>query len=134
MGTSRKITERQLTLAKDAAEARKKVLEGKGITGDAVANDPQWRNLDAKFRQIIARLKAISTVEGVAADLEKRKAERLAAEAAEKAERKSGKKAEKKPAKAEAKPAKKKEGGGGGGKDKPPAKPKKEAGEKAEKK
>jgi hypothetical protein len=132
MGTSRKITERQLTLAKEAADARRKVLEGQGITGEAVANDPQWRNLDAKFRQIIARLKAISTVEGVAADLQKRKEERLAAEAAEKAERKSGKKAEK-PAKTEGKPAKKKEGGGGG-KDKPPAKPKKEGGEKAEKK
>ena len=133
MGTSRKITERQLMLAKEAAESRKKVLEGKGITGDAVSNDPQWRNLDAKFRQIIARLKAISGVEGVAADLEKRKAERLAAAAAEKSDRKSGKKAEK-PAKAEAKPAKKKDGGGGGGKDKPPAKPKKESAEKAEKK
>lgn len=130
MGTSRKITERQLTLAKEAAESRKKVLESKGVTGEAVARDPQWRNLDAKFRQIIARLKAISTVEGVAVDLQKRKEERLAAEAAEKADRKSGKKAEK-PAKAEAKPAKKKDGGGG--KDKP-AKPKKEGGAKAEKK
>lgn len=121
MGTSRKITERQLTLTKDAAEARKKSLEAKGITGDAVTNDPQWRHLDSKFRQIIARLKKISAVEGVAAELEQRKTERLAAQAQEKADRKAGKKAE---AKEEAKPAKKeKKEGGAAAKA---AKPKKE--------
>jgi hypothetical protein len=125
MGTSRQITERQLKLAKEAVATRVKALQEKGLNADAFGDDPAWRHLDARFRQVNSRLRKIAEVEAVEVDLAKRKEERIAQQAQEKAERKAPKK---KAPKVEEKPAKKPKEAGG--KDKPPAKPKKEKAEK----
>jgi len=134
MGTSRQITESQLDRAKAALAVRVKVLEGKGVDPDKFRNDPHWRKLDARVRQIGARLRKLAEIETVNAEVTKHKEERLARIAAEIAERKAGaagKKAkpekEKEKGKGEAKGAKKEKE-----KDKEKA-PKKEKAEKAEK-
>lgn len=129
MGSSRQITESQLDRAKAALAVRVKALEGQGIDKAKFKNDPQWRKLDARVRQIGARLRKVAEIETVNAEIAKLKEERIARIAAEKAERKSGaagKKAkpEKEKGKGEAKAGKK-------DKDKEKA-PKKEK-EKAEK-
>ncbi|MBS0263763.1 MAG: hypothetical protein JSS02_17615 [Planctomycetes bacterium] len=113
MGTSRKITETQLDRAKGELAARAKVLTEKKVEAKKFKLDPIYRKLDAKVRQITARLRRVGEIEQNNADLLKHKEERLAAAAAEKAERKAagGKKPKAEKAKAEAKPAKKEKAG-----------------------
>lgn len=97
MGTSRQITEGQLQQAKADLEVRAKALEGKGIAKDKFHRDPQWRSLDAKVRQIAGRLRHMTEVETVDAELKKSKEERIAGRAAKRAERKASRVAARKP-------------------------------------
>jgi hypothetical protein len=125
MGTSRKITESQLSHAKAALAVRAKTLQDKQVEPKKFKNDPQWRNLEARVRQIARRLRTLADVEAVTADVARLRDERIARIAAEKAERKSagGKKA--KPEKEKGKDAK------AAKKDKAPKKEKAKAPEKA---
>ncbi len=109
MGTSRQVTESQLERAKAALAVRVKALESKGVESGKFRNDPQWRKLDARVRQIIARLRKVGEIEANNAELLRLKEEREARIAAEKAERKAGagKKAKPEKEKGEAKAAKK---------------------------
>lgn len=107
MGTSRHITESQLDRAKAALAVRVKALEGKGVAPEKFRNDPQWRKLDARVRQIGARLRKVAQIETNNAEVAKLKEERLARIAAEIAERKAG------PAAKKPKPEKEKEKGKG---------------------
>lgn len=109
MGTSRQVTESQLERAKAALAVRVKALENKGIESGKFRSDPQWRKLDARVRQIIARLRKVGEIEANNAELLKLKEERQARIAAEKAERKAagGKKAKPEKEKVETKAAKK---------------------------
>jgi protein required for attachment to host cells len=111
MGTSRHITESQLDRAKAALAMRVKALLGKQVDAKKFKTDPQWRKLDARVRQIAMRLRKVSEVESVNADVVRLREERVARIAAEKAERKvaGGKKAkpEKEKGKGDAKATKK---------------------------
>ncbi|HEY3969734.1 MAG TPA: hypothetical protein VGM05_34635 [Planctomycetaceae bacterium] len=126
MGTSRKITESQLERAKSALAGRVTALTEKKVEKKKFKHDPVWRKLDARVRQIAARLRKVAEVETNNADVIKHKEDRIARVAAEKAELKAsgGKKAkpEKEKGKGDAKAAKKEKA------------PKKEKGEKSEKK
>lgn len=125
MGTSRKITETQLDHAKAALAVRVKKLQGKQVEPKQFKTDPQWRNLDARVRQIAMRLRTLTDVEAVTADVARLREERIVRIAAEKAERKAagGKKA---------KPEKEKgKGDAKAKKDKAPKKEKAKAPEKA---
>lgn len=109
MGTSRKVTETQLDKAKAALAARVSALKAKGVEAKGLKNDPKWRLLDGKVRQIAGRIRKIAELEAVEADLAQHRIERQAQLAAKKAEKKAGVKKvkeDKKPkakAKAEAK-------------------------------
>ena len=90
MGTSRRITESQLERAKAALAVRVKALTEKGLETKTFRSDPHWRQLDAKVRQIAARLRKVAEVESVNEEVAKLKVERLARIAAEKADLKAG--------------------------------------------
>ena len=90
MGTSRKVTETQLDKAKAALAARVSALKTKGVEAKGLKNDPKWRLLDGKVRQIAGRIRKIAELEAVEADLAKHKIERQAQLAAKKAEKKAG--------------------------------------------
>lgn len=129
MGTSRQTTERQIAEAKEAVQLRAKELEAlaaaKGQGAAKVDDDPVWRHLHARARQLGARLRKIAEVEATNALVEQAKIDNAARRAAEKQEAKVSKKAKpakegKDKAKGEAKPEKKKEKS-----DKPAAKGKK---------
>ncbi len=126
MGTSRKITESQLERAKSALAGRVNALTEKKVEKKKFKHDPVWRKLDARVRQIAARLRKLAEVETNNADVIKHKEERIARAAAEKAELKAsgGKKPkpEKEKGKGDAKAAKKEKA------------PKKEKGKEPEKK
>ena len=87
MGTSRKVTETQLDKAKAALAAR---VTAKGVDAKGLKNDPKWRLLDGKVRQIAGRIRKIAELEAVEADLARHKIERQAQVAAKKAEKKAG--------------------------------------------
>jgi hypothetical protein len=106
MGTSRKTTESQLVQAKASLSLRVKALQQKGVEAKKFKADPKWRALDAVVRQINSRLRKITEVETVNAELVKLKAENEAKIVAEKAERKSGASKKPKPEKDEGKKAK----------------------------
>lgn len=55
--------ERQLGSAQSRLEARNTQLESAGIAADARRNDPAWRSLDAKRRQIITQLGSVKKIE-----------------------------------------------------------------------
>ena len=123
MGTSRRITESQLERAKAALAVRVKALHDKKVDAKKFKTDPQWRMLDARVRQINARLRTVAEGEAINAQAAQHKIDRLARIASEKAERKAGaagKKAkpEKEKGKTDAKAAKK---------EKPPKKEKEKA-------
>jgi hypothetical protein len=90
MGTSRRITESQLERAKAALAVRVKALQEKGTEAKKFSSDPHWRQLNARVRQIAARLRKVAEVEVNNSEIAKLKVERLARIAAEKAERKAG--------------------------------------------
>ena len=90
MGTSRQITESQLERAKAELAVRVKALQEKGLDARKHNSDPMWRMLNARVRQISMRLRKITEVEMINADVAKHRAERQAQIAAEKAERKAG--------------------------------------------
>ncbi|HEY2252399.1 MAG TPA: hypothetical protein VGH74_15105 [Planctomycetaceae bacterium] len=106
MGTSRKITETQLDHAKAALAVRVKTLQGKNVEPKKFKADPQWRNLDARVRQIAGRLRTLTDIEAVTADVARLKEERLVRIAAEKAERKAAGGKKPKPEKEKGKDAK----------------------------
>lgn len=124
MGTPRKTTERQFQDAQVALAAHVKLLQGKGIEDQKLSRDPVWRKLDSRVRQIRARLRAISSMEVLNAEVAQRKTDRLARIATEKAERKAS---AGKPKAPKEKPAKEKSEAKAAKKEKAPAKPKKEA-------
>ena len=124
MGTSRKITESQLEHAKAALAVRVKSLQDKQVEPKKFKTDPQWRNLDAKVRQIAMRLRKLSDVESVNADVVRLREERVARVAAEKAELKAAGGKKHKP---------EKEKGKGDAKAKKEKSPKKEKGKGPEK-
>lgn len=111
MGTSRRITESQLDRAKTALAVRVKALTEKKVEAKKFKNDPTWRRLDARVRQIASRLRKVAEIETNNAEVTKHREERIARAAAEKAELKAGggKKAkpEKEKGKGDAKAAKK---------------------------
>jgi hypothetical protein len=107
MGTSRRITESQLERAKADLAVRAKALSDKNVEKKKFKNDPVWRKLDARVRQIAARLRKVAEVENNNAAVLKHKEERVARLAAEKAELKAAGGKKPKAEKAEAKPAKK---------------------------
>jgi hypothetical protein len=114
MGTSRQITESQLERAKTALAARAKALSDKQVEEKKFKHDPVWRLLDARVRQIAARLRKVAEIETNNANVLKHKEERIAQAAAEKAELKAagGKKSkpEMEKPKGDAKAAKKDKG------------------------
>lgn len=83
MGTSRQITESQLTEARHALKLRSEKLAADGIEPDKMKRDPKWRHLSAQARKIVGRLKKLSEVEALDAELAQRRAEKLAGEPAE---------------------------------------------------
>jgi hypothetical protein len=109
MGTSRRITESQLERAQAALAVRTKALTEKKLDAKKFNTDPQWRRLNARVRQISARLRVVGAIEANNAEVARLKEERQARILAEKAERKAGKKAkpEKEKGKGDAKAAKK---------------------------
>lgn len=121
MGTSRKITERQIADAKAKLDSRGQELQSQGVSAEQLSRDPIWRKLDAKNRQINGRLRRVAEIETQNTELLKLKSEKAAQKAAEKTA-----KPEKKPAASEGKAPKEKAAKGA---PKPKAKP-----EKAEKK
>jgi hypothetical protein len=125
MGTSRQITESQLERAKSALAARAKALSDQQVEAKKFKTDPVWRKLDARVRQIAARLRRVSEIESNNAAVIKHKEERVAQAALEKAALKAsgGKKPkpEKEKAKGDSKAAKKEKGA----KEKKPEKPEK---------
>ena len=113
MAASRENTERQLELAKNAVSARVQALQAKGIAPEKYDDDPAWRRLDAKYRQIHGRLRHVKEVQSLEAEVQERKTERLAQMAEHKAAKKVKKAAAAKaPEKAEKVAKKPKEGAG----------------------
>ena len=106
MGTSRSNTETQLRTAKETLAAYVNELKGNGVAAAQFARDPKWRNLDAKVRQINARLRKIGQVEKNNALVEQAKVERLAQRETEAVEAKAPKKAKAPKAEAAEKPQK----------------------------
>lgn len=90
MGTSREITEAQLQDAKAALQVRVAAMQQAGQEKANFDRDPVWRKLQSRVRQIQTRLRAITEVEVVSAELAQRKIDNDARKAAEAAERKSG--------------------------------------------
>ncbi|MBI5759516.1 MAG: hypothetical protein HZA46_13430 [Planctomycetales bacterium] len=112
MGTSRKLTERQIADSKGALDSRVEELQSQGVTAEKLKRDPIWRKLNAKNRQLNGRLRRVTEIEVQNANLITMKAEHAAKKAAEKAakpEKKAAAPAAGKPAKDKAaKPAKSK--------------------------
>ncbi len=103
MGISRKITERQAELNKSALSAREATLTSAGAK--SFDTDPVWRHLHAKHCQLGSRLRKITAVENLEAELQQRKIDRANAPEPE-AEEKAPKAKAAKAVKAEPKPAK----------------------------
>lgn len=104
MGTNRTTTTRQLESAKEALKSRVATLKQAGSESKDFDRDPQWRNLNARVRQINSRLRAITEVETNNAAIEQLRVDNLAKRAEKKAaKKKPAEKAEKQPAKAKAK-------------------------------
>jgi hypothetical protein len=110
MGTSRKLTERQIADSKVALDSRVEELQSRGVSADKLKRDPIWRKLNAKNRQINGRLRRVTEIEVQNANLITMKVEHAAKKAAEKAakpEKKAAAPASGKPAKDKSvKPAK----------------------------
>ncbi|MFO1022184.1 MAG: hypothetical protein U0903_16050 [Planctomycetales bacterium] len=80
MGTSRTITEKQHQNAKRLLEQQAEKLAKEGVEKQNFKRYPAWRTLDAKVRQLNARLRKIGEVEALDAELKQRKSEKAAAE------------------------------------------------------
>jgi hypothetical protein len=110
MGTSRKLTERQIADSNVALDSRVEELQSQGVTAEKLKRDPIWRKLNAKNRQINGRLRRVTEIEVQNANLITLKAEHAAKKAAEKVakpEKKAAAPASGKPTKDKAaKPAK----------------------------
>lgn len=78
MGISRTTTERQLKLAKDDLAGIGARLSKAGVAEAAFTKNTDWREADAKVRQIQRRLRKIGEVETRDAEAERVKAEKLA--------------------------------------------------------
>ena len=82
MGTSRKLTEVQLADAKKSLELHSASLEKNGMSPDVMKRNTLWRKLNAKRRQIGARLRRIGETEALNVEVARLKDARLAALAA----------------------------------------------------
>lgn len=78
MPLSRATLERQMQTAKDALAEWVKSLSAKGVERPQFRKDPRWRQLNADCNAIRRRLDALTGVEANNAEVEKRKAEKLA--------------------------------------------------------
>lgn len=74
MGQKRSTLEWQLSRATSELSNCEKELDQKGIATDARPRHPQWRNLNARCRQLRNRLNAVSKQEAVNNELAQRKA------------------------------------------------------------
>ena len=80
MPLSRATLERQMQSAKEALAVWVKALGEKGLERPQFRKDPRWRELNANCNAIRRRLDRVSEIEANNAEVEKRKAEKLAAE------------------------------------------------------
>jgi hypothetical protein len=78
MLSRRNVIENHLKKAQDAVAGRVKVLEGKKFDRKRQKRDPHLRSLQAEVRKYADRLKALDQIAAVNADVEARRAERLA--------------------------------------------------------
>ena len=86
---------RQLGRAKEDLTVWGKTLESNGVSTAERRKDATWRHLNAAYNTIRNRLKAVAAIKSRNEDAAKRKAERIAAKAAEKTEPKKSAKAPK---------------------------------------
>lgn len=86
MQKDRNRIERQLELAKQNVAAVEKKLESAGVTGKQRSRDPQWRHVNADYRQLRRRLLAVAAIEARESAAITRKAEKQNAELAESVE------------------------------------------------
>jgi hypothetical protein len=77
---SRQVLEGQLKRADEVLAAWKKHLTTSGVKEESQVLDSKYRSLAAKTKQIRMRLRAVSAVEAVNAEVEARKATGAAAE------------------------------------------------------
>jgi hypothetical protein len=73
MPLSRKVLERQLTVATADLKQRTATLAAAGVQDAAQRLDPQWRQLNAQCSAVRRRLAAVAAVEANNAELEQRK-------------------------------------------------------------
>lgn len=78
MPLSRTTLERQMQTAKEALAVWVKSLSDKGIERPQFRKDPRWRQLNATCNDIRRRLDRVAEIEANNAEVEKRKAEKLA--------------------------------------------------------
>ena len=78
MANRRAVYERHLTSFKNALSLRASALKAKKLDEKAQQKDPTFRNIKGKIRQFERRLRAIDKVQAVNAEVEARRAERLA--------------------------------------------------------
>lgn len=76
--------ERQLQQARENLAAWTKKLDERGVAAGDRRRDAVWRNLNARCRQLTARLRVTGEVARVNEDLKQRKAEKAAAPKTEK--------------------------------------------------
>ena len=79
MPLSRTTLERQMQTAKEALSVWVKSLSDKGIERPQFRKNPRWRHLNADINAIRRRLERVTEIEANNAEVEKRKAEKLAA-------------------------------------------------------
>jgi hypothetical protein len=78
MANRRRVYERHLTSFKNALTVRTDVLKAKKLDEKAQKKDPTFRNIKGKIRQFERRLRAIDKLQAINAEVEARRAERLA--------------------------------------------------------
>jgi hypothetical protein len=79
MPLSRTTLERQMQTAKEALAVWVQSLSDKGIARPQFRKDPRWRELNATVNDIRRRIDRVTEIEANNAEVEKRKAEKLAA-------------------------------------------------------
>jgi len=73
MGQTRSNLERQLEQARKRRDASEKAFSTKGITDKALKKQPQWREANARCRQLTRRINAVAAIEKQNAELIERK-------------------------------------------------------------
>ncbi len=78
MANRRAVYERHLTSFKNALTLRTDTLKAKKVDAKAHSKDPTFRNIKGKIRQFERRIRALDKVQAINAEVEARRAERLA--------------------------------------------------------